>query len=228
MKILGHIKSSFIDYPGKVATVIFLGGCNFKCGYCHNPALVKNIGEEIPQQTFINFLEKRKRFIDGVCISGGEPTLYDELYELAKKIKEAGYEIKLDTNGTNPKMIEKLIKDKLVDYVAMDIKGPQNRYEEITNVKVAYEEIQRSIKILKESEIDYEFRTTIHKEILAQTDMVVIAKHLTGAKKFTIQNFKRQSHVLDNEKQYTAYTDDELDEIHDAMTGHIQKIKIRR
>ena len=124
MEILGQIKSSFIDYPGKICTVLFTGGCNFRCGYCHNPDIVNRTVRTLDQNEILKFLDKRKKYLDGVCISGGEPTLQKELYEFIQEIKSLGYLVKLDTNGTRPEVISRLLEGKMLDYIAMDVKGP--------------------------------------------------------------------------------------------------------
>ena len=228
MKILGQVKSSFIDYPGHASTVIFIGGCNFACDYCHNPAIVKNIGEEISQNDFFAFLEKRKRFLDGVCVTGGEPTLHNEVYDLVKAIKNVGYKVKLDTNGTNPNMIDRLIKEELVDYIAMDIKGPFSKYESITNRDINLDNISKSIELLMNSNIEYEFRTTVHKEILAKKDIKEIAENIKGSNKYSIQNFKMTKSVLNKNKNYTSFEEHELDDMRDEISDLINKISIKK
>ena len=177
MNISGIIKSSFIDYPGKICTVVFLAGCNFRCGYCHNPELVKdkNIFPVISINEFISFLNRRKKFLDAVCISGGEPTLHPDLPHLIKKIKDMGFEIKLDTNGTNPQMLKSLIEEGLLDYVAMDIKGPLDRYAAIVRHSVDLAAVRESAGVLiqetKKSGLNCEFRTTVCRELLTETDL---------------------------------------------------------
>jgi pyruvate formate lyase activating enzyme len=229
MKIAGIIKSSLIDYPGKASTVIFLGGCNFKCGYCHNPELVhfehhspldkKASAKEnfIDMEDFLGFLRRRKRFLDGVCISGGEPTLYEDLPLLMTEIKNLGYNIKLDTNGTKPDMIKRLISIDLVDYFAMDIKGPFSKYEEITRGKVHIEAVKESAKLLikmaEEKGFDYEFRTTLCRELLSKEDLKEMVKEHPGATKWFLQSFRRQGSLLDNEGTYSAYGPEEMEEL---------------
>jgi len=228
MKILGQVKSSFIDYPGHAATVIFIGGCNFACDYCHNPAIVKNIGEELSQKDFFAFLEKRKRFLDGVCITGGEPTLHKEVYQLVKDIKNMGYKVKLDTNGTNPEMIGKLLDEKLIDFIAMDIKGPFSKYESIIKRELNIDSISKSIDILMNSEVEYEFRTTIHKEIISKKDIKEIAENIKGSKKYSIQNFRQTKLILNQKENFTSYEDHELDEMKHEIKDLINKVVIRK
>lgn len=211
MNIGGLQKLTLIDYPGNVACVVFLVGCNFRCGYCHNPELV--LLDKIKNQSFIseleffNFLEKRKKLLTGVVISGGEPTIHKDLLDFIKKIKKLDYLIKLDTNGLNPKMLSNLIDNNLLDYIAMDIKAPmkvkneklktknsklefKNKYERVTGVKIDIENIKKSIELIKKSNIDYEFRTTIIPGIHNKEDIIQIAKEISPAKKYYIQNFR--------------------------------------
>ena len=146
MIIKGLEKQTVLDYPGKLACTIFMFGCNFRCGFCHNPELIIDDGRpEIKQDEVLDFLEKRRGFLDGVCITGGEPTLNNDLPDFISKIKSMGLSVKLDTNGTNPEMLEDLIKKDLVDYIAMDIKAPLESYDKIANVNVNKENIQRSV-----------------------------------------------------------------------------------
>lgn len=225
--IFGQIKSSFIDYPENICTVIFLGGCNFKCGYCHNPDIVRAKSTRIEEEDFFKFLEKRKKFLDGVCISGGEPTLYDGLGDFIQKIKALGYKVKLDTNGTNPKLLKELMRHKWIDYVAMDLKAPLERYSEITGTNVNVDEIQESMIAIMTSDINYEFRTTIAKEILSKEDIHDIIKLIPDAKRYCIQNFKKIHEIIDNERTFTSYKPDELNEMKEAFKGQVKEIIIR-
>lgn len=225
--ILGQIKSSFIDYPANICTVIFLGGCNFNCGYCHNPDIVRKKGMKIDESDFFQFLEKRKKYLDGVCISGGEPTLYDSLYDFIQKIKALDYKVKLDTNGTNPEMIKELLDNQWVDYIAMDLKAPLRRYSEITRTSVNIDQIQESIIKIMASDIDYEFRTTIAKEILSKEDIKEILNLIPGAKRYCIQNFKKIDQIIDNESTFTSYKPNELDEMKKEFEGQVQELIIR-
>ena len=190
MLLKGLEKLTLIDYPGNMACTVFVFGCNFRCGFCHNPELVIDDGREIiKQEDFFNFLKERKEFLEGVCITGGEPTLYDELPDFIRKIKEMGYLVKLDTNGTNPDMLEKLIKEKLIDYIAMDVKAPIEKYEKIANAEVDKKKIKKSVEIIKNSGLDYEFRTTATPDLI-QDDFLKIAEWLKGSKNYYIQQFR--------------------------------------
>ena len=160
----GFQKLTLSDYPGNTACIIFTKGCNFNCSYCQNSSLIKiNDKDLITEDDIFKYLESRKKLLDGVVISGGEPTIQKNLKELIIKIKNMGFKVKLDTNGSNPNLLEELIKEKLLDYVAMDIKNIFSKYEEVINAKVKIDNIKKSIEILKNSEIDHEFRTTIIK-----------------------------------------------------------------
>jgi len=190
MQLKGLEKLTLIDYPGHMACTVFVFGCNFRCGFCHNPELVIDDGREtIKQETFFNFLKERKDFLEGVCITGGEPTLNNDLPDFIRKIKKIGYLVKLDTNGTNPEMLEDLIKEKLIDYVAMDVKAPIEKYEKIANAKVDIEKLKKSIEIIKNSALDYELRTTATPD-LAENDFLKIAEWIKGAKNYYIQQFR--------------------------------------
>ena len=162
MKISGLQKMTLLDYPGKVACTVFLGGCNFRCPYCHNSELLDGSCDEImPQQELLTFLHSRKGLLDAVCISGGEPTLQADLPDLLAAIKAMGYLIKLDTNGSRPEVLKDLVSRKLVDYVAMDIKNSPDRYEQTVGTSCRLPQIEESIRFLTENHVDYEFRTTV-------------------------------------------------------------------
>jgi pyruvate formate lyase activating enzyme len=227
MEILGQIKSSFIDYPGKICTVLFTGGCNFRCGYCHNPDIVNRTVRTLDQNEILKFLDKRKKYLDGVCISGGEPTLQKELYEFIQEIKSLGYLVKLDTNGTRPEVISRLLEGKMLDYIAMDVKGPLHKYQQIVEISVDTEIIKESIQLLINADIDYEFRTTIHKEILREEDLLQIAKLIQNAKRYSIQNIKISGPLLNKENTYTAFSKDELDRIENDLKTYVKELNVR-
>lgn len=227
VKILGQVKASFIDYPQKLCTTIFLAGCNMKCGYCHNPDIVHGKGPVLQELDFFKFLDKRRKFLDGVCVSGGEPTLYHELPKFLEDIKKRGYDVKLDTNGTNPTMLKSLIEDQLIDYVAMDIKGPLHKYSEITRIEgLNINNISASINILKQSDIKHEFRTTITKELLSPEDIKEIVLLLDSPKRYALQNFRKAQNIL-GDKSFNAYSFDELDKIKGSITNYVDELIIR-
>lgn len=208
MIIGGWEKLSLIDFPGNVATIIFTKSCNFRCHFCYNPMLVLTNGEGeienkeshslVSEDDFFIFLENRKGKIDGVVISGGEPTLQPDLKDFIIKIKKLDLKVKLDTNGTNPKIIKDLIKFNLLDYVAMDFKAPLNKYEKVVSVKVDLSAIKKSVQLLLENRVPYEFRTTLVPGLHELDDIYQMAEELTGAKKWFLQKFKSDTDLVNN------------------------------
>ncbi len=205
MDIRGVQKITLIDYPGKVASTIFTFGCNLSCGYCHNPDLVAatvRTPGRISEEDAMKILAERKDFIDGACITGGEPTLQDDLPEFAAKVKTLGLLVKLDTNGTNPGMLNELLEKGLVDYIAMDIKVPLEKYGEWFPDTG---KIEKSVDIVKKFP-DYEFRTTVLPKLHSADDIVSISRWLGGSKRYFLQQF-RPADTLDkafnNERAYT-------------------------
>ena len=198
MNIAGVQKVTLLDYPGKVACEIFTQGCNFECPFCQNSSLIPitNTGEFSEEEIF-EYLNLRKNILDGVVITGGEPTVQKDLKAFIKKIKDLGLLVKLDTNGGNPKVLQELIDEKLVDYVAMDIKNIFNKYNITAGKRINLDNIKKSIEILKASKIDYEFRTTIIKEMHSLDDIVSICK-LVGNAKYYLQNFEDSENVIDH------------------------------
>lgn len=193
MIIKGFAKLTLLDYPGKVACTVFTGGCNFRCPFCHNASLATRAGEvdTIPEEEVFSLLRKRKGILDGVCVTGGEPLLFgDELREFISKIKELGYAVKLDTNGSFPERLASLIESGLIDKVAMDIKNSPSKYGETAGVdNFDISPILRSVELLKNSGIDYEFRTTVVKELHETSDFEEIGKMIAGAKAYFLQSF---------------------------------------
>jgi len=230
MKIGGFQKFSLIDYPSKISAIIFTQGCNFRCPYCHNPELVdpKLFQEPFDEEDIFRFLEIRKGKLDAVEITGGEPTLQPDLIEFMKKIKSMGFLIKLDTNGTNPEVVEKIIKNKLVDYIAMDIKAPLEKYNNIVQTDVCVEKIIESITLILNSPIDYEFRTTAVKDLLTEDDLISIAKLIRGAKKYVLQKFV-VSKILDRSFASNAkcFSEDELNTIKEKVKKYVSECIIR-
>jgi len=227
MRILGITKSSFIDYPGKISTVIFTGGCNFKCPYCHNGPLVNGKGTELSEIEVLKYIKGRKKYIDAVCISGGEPTLQENLQSFIRNIKGLGFSIKLDTNGTNPSVLKELLDEGLLDYVAMDIKAPYSKYNEVTNSIVDIEKVKESAELLKSSSIDYQLRTTICKELLTFDDIMEIAEISQGAPSFALQNFKDNEGVLEGKGLFTPYDKETLKELKDKLEGRFKSLEVR-
>ncbi|HZX45012.1 MAG TPA: anaerobic ribonucleoside-triphosphate reductase activating protein [Candidatus Nanoarchaeia archaeon] len=225
MKIKGLQKLSLIDFSPFSSCVIFLCGCNFRCGFCHNPEIVEGKGKDISEDELFKFLAERKKWLDGVCITGGEPCINEELIEFIKKIKDMGYKVKVDTNGTNPLMVEKLVKT--ADYIAMDIKTSPGRYDKATGVEADIVSIKKSAKIIMESEIDYEFRITVVPGILDKEDIVEIGKWLKGAKNLFIQQFSNKICLDKSFEKVKPYSLEELDELKRTAEPYFGKVEIR-
>ena len=226
----GLKKTSLIDYPDKISTIVFTTGCNFRCGYCHNAGLVngKSKNEVCSTDSFFDFLKKRVGKLDAVVISGGEATLQPDLIEFVKRIKELGYVVKLDTNGYKPEIIYRLLENSLVDYIAMDIKAPLDKYAFITNVDIDVVKIKESINLIMSSYIDYEFRTTVLKKQLDYIDFNKIAKLIKGAKKYFLQKFVVQSEILDESlNKEETYTDEEFKKIKEMLQQFINVVEVR-
>ncbi|HEY4503606.1 MAG TPA: anaerobic ribonucleoside-triphosphate reductase activating protein [Candidatus Paceibacterota bacterium] len=227
MKIGGLEECTLIDYPGKIACVIYTIGCNFRCPYCHNPELVDETAKEMPIDKIWRFLEERKNLLDGVVISGGEPTLHDDLMEMILKIKKMGYFVKLDTNGTRPAIIKKLIGKNLLDYIAMDIKSPIEMYSMTVGRSVHPDAIRQSIEVIMSSPVDYEFRTTIVKSLLSPEDIEQIGKEIKGAKKYYLQKFNAGRVLSPQFKRKTTYTDEEFAQFKKMLLNYVKYCGIR-
>jgi len=248
MKIGGLQRTTLIDYPGKIAATVFLSGCSFRCSWCYSPELVlpERIAKQpkISEKEFFDFLKTKKGLLEGIVVCGGEPTINKELPDFIKKIKDSGFCVKLDTNGSNPDMIESLIKNKIVDYVAMDVKaslkagpkfqisnfnfqsnsnyqnsrlrqgfGGQAKYEMATNAKVDLSKIEKSVEIIKNSGIDYEFRTTVVPSIHTKEDIIQIARDIGPAKKYYLQSFRPEKTINPEFLKIKPYPDDFLRDI---------------
>ncbi len=198
MIINGFEKLSLVDYPGYTAATVFTGACNMRCPFCHNAVLVIDAVHQpiVEEQYVLDYLNKRKGIIDGLCITGGEPTLQKDLDKFIEKCRETGVKIKLDSNGTNPEMLKDLIDKKLLDYVAMDIKNAKDKYAITANAKIDLTKIQESIDILESSGIDHEFRTTLVHEFHYLSDIEKIAEWLSGTQKYFLQKFEDKGGCL--------------------------------
>ena len=227
MIVSGFQKLTLVDFPGHTACIIFTQGCNFKCPYCHNSELIncRNNSNKIDEQVLFDYLDKRKGLIDGVVVSGGEPLLQKDIILFIKKIKEKGYKVKLDTNGSNPVALKELIENSLVDYVAMDVKNVFNKYDLTTGIKTNIENIKKSIEILKNSSIDYEFRTTIAKELHNLEDIKSILNYLGKNVKYYIQNYRECDTVL--QKGLSSFSDSELLNIKESLEKIYPNVIIR-
>lgn len=229
MKIGGLQKVSLIDYPGRISAVLFTQGCNFRCPYCHNPELVDPDlrDETISEEEILTFLDRRRERLEAVTFSGGEPTLQPDLLSFAGQIREYGYLIKVDTNGSRPDVLEKLIGKGLVDYLAIDIKGPLDEYRRIVNSDIDTEKIRRSIEMIMASGVDYEFRTTVVKSLLKAGDISRIVALVRTARRFVLQGFV-PSKVLDARLLEEApFTRDELERIRQDVEKELSCVLIR-
>lgn len=213
MIIRGLQKTTLLDFPEKLACTVFTGGCNFRCPFCHNASLVLNSGaiEEIPEDEFFSYLSRRKGVLDGVCITGGEPLLNSDIFEFIKKIRSYGLLVKLDTNGSMPDRLEALLDAGLVDYVAMDIKNAPTKYALTAGVDEYPAEIERSIDIIIKKAPEYEFRTTVVRELHEKEDIIKIANRIKNAKKYFLQSYVDSGDIISS--GFSAYSPMEMLEI---------------
>ena len=226
MRIAGIHKLSLLDYPGKLACTVFFSGCNLRCPYCHNAELISACyeGENISRTDFEAFLDSRVGKIDGVCISGGEPTLLPQLPDFIKSIRKKGFSVKLDTNGTNPKMLKRLMEERLIDYAAMDIKNSRMRYSETCGAEVL-PQAEESVRLLTDGEVDYEFRTTVCKPLHTVNDMKDIGTWLKGAKRYFIQQFVDSGNTPS--KGLQPFSPEEIKQLENAVLAYIPNTRIR-
>jgi len=209
MRFVGWQKTSLIDYPKSISTVLFTSGCNWKCFYCHNYKLVTDNRNLIDENEIKKYILERSNKLDAVVVSGGEPTLQPDLIEFLVWLRKTGLKVKLDTNGWNFNALKNILDKKLVDYIAMDIKTSFDKYEKITKVLVDKNEIIRSINLIKNGEVDYEFRTTVFKEFVELDDLKEIGKLINGAEKYFLQNYVYRESIKNGNK-IMNYTDDRL------------------
>jgi len=231
MKIGGLQKLTLIDFPGRLAATVFLTGCNFRCPFCYSSELVlpEKIKKQpkISQEELFEFLKERKKLIDGVVLCGGEPVISKGLISLIKKIKKMGFLVKLDTNGSDPETLKKLINGKLIDYVAMDIKAPKEKYEKATGVKSDIKKIQKSIDILREGKVDYEFRSTIVPNLHTKEDVIEMAKWIRGAKKYYLQNFRPEKTINAKFEKIKPYPQEYLIQIQKIISPFFEVCQLR-
>ncbi len=240
MIIGGLEKLTLLDYPDHLAAIIFTQGCNFRCHFCYNPMLVlpqtggdeKNKKEKgfSPLSTEDLFLFLKERFgrLEGVVITGGEPTLHPDLPAFIKQIKDIGYLVKLDTNGTNPEILTELINDKLIDYIAMDLKAPLDKYEETVSVKLDWDNIKKSVKIISESGLPYEFRTTVVPGLLVKEDFHRMGELIKGTAKWYLQDFKSDTDLVDaNYKKQKGFSAKEMAEFAAIGREYVNLCEVR-
>ncbi len=224
----GLEKCTLIDYPAKVACMVYTIGCNFRCPYCHNPELVdETVETRITEKEFFDFLETRKGKLDAVVITGGEPTMHPDLIDFMKAVKDRGFLVKLDSNGTNPAMLQRAIREKVVDYIAMDIKSPMSKYSRTVARPVDVNAIRKSIDTIMTSGVDCEFRTTVIKALLAHEDFEEIGEEIRGAKKYFLQRFIPTKILNPQFKKKVTYTDEEFLEFQKTMNTYVTYCGIR-
>lgn len=229
MIIGGFQPVTLLDYPEKVAAIIFTSGCNMRCPFCYNYKLVlpqylekeKSFKEDV----VIDFLKKRKKYLDGLVITGGEPMVQQDLPQFLRKMKEIGYEIKLDTNGLLPDKLEALIEEGLIDYVAMDIKGPLDVYDKYCGVEGG-QPVRQSISTIMKSGLPYEFRTTLAKGLHTSADIAKIGIEIAGCDLYFLQNFRNEP-TLDGEMKVSSFTQKEMEEMRQEAESFVKKCLIR-
>ena len=231
MKIAGLQKVSLIDYPGYISAVVFTQGCNFRCPYCHNPELVdpRRFGRLIPEKDIYKFLKKRVGKLDGAVITGGEPTIQKDLVDFIQVIKDIGYQVKLDTNGAFPEVLNSLVDQHLVDYIAMDIKSPLALYRDVIGISSfnSRKKIKKSIKFIMTADVDYEFRTTVVKSMLTESDLQEISEMISGANLYVLQRFKPTKTLKKSYLKKSSYTVGELRDIAHTLKKNVKEVAVR-
>lgn len=230
MKVTGIQKLTLLDYPGVVACTVFTAGCNFRCPFCHNAMLVlpEQIDDECltDDEVFV-FLKKRRGVLDGVAVTGGEPLLHADMPEFLARVKELGYKIKLDTNGSNPELLSEIVKNKLVDRVAMDIKNAPEEYARTIGLKsFDIAPVERSKEMLLRGDIDYEFRTTVVKGIHTKESLIGAAKWIEGAKEYYLQQFKDSGNLILPDG-LSAYDEKQMHTLADAVRDYVPTVEVR-
>jgi pyruvate formate lyase activating enzyme len=233
MLISGIQKFTLLDFPQKIACILFTGGCNYRCKFCHNPEFVlpeelaKISDSFIPEEAALNFLEQRKGMLQGVVISGGEPTIMPDLEDFIVKVRELGFAVKLDTNGNRPEVMRSLIEKKLVDYIAMDFKTSLPEYQSLVGKWADAKKLQESINLLKEGKVEYEFRSTLIREIHTSEILGAMKETVSGAKRLYLQTF-RNSITLDPAfKDFHNFTMDEMQDIAKLFSGSVEEVFVR-
>lgn len=228
MQILGFLKTTLLDYPGHVASTVFTGGCNFRCPFCHNGDLVlhANGAPTYSEEEVFAHLTKRKGVLDGVCITGGEPTLQPDLADFIRKIRSLGYAVKLDTNGYRPDILQALCNEGLIDYVAMDIKQAPSHYNDVACcTDFSIHNIEESVSFLMQGNIPYEFRTTLVRELHTEEDIAEIGQFLSGARAYFLQAYKDSEQVI--RPGFHAHTTDELLHFQEILKRTISNVTLR-
>jgi pyruvate formate lyase activating enzyme len=228
MNIAAYRPFSLIDYPGKPAAVVFTQGCNFRCPYCHNPSLTAITGESsVSMDTVLDFLNRRRGKLEGVVITGGEPTLQDRLPGFIRMLKNLGYLVKLDTNGSCPGVVEKLVQENLLDYIAMDIKAPPGSYGPVVNGILDLGSIRESIRLIMDSGLDYQFRTTVVKSLFSPGDVEKCARLIEGARLYVLQTFIPHHAMDESLRGEKPYTHSELFQMKQRLSGLVKTCLVR-
>lgn len=229
--IKGFVKNSLIEWEGKIVSIVFLSNCNFRCHYCHSPHLVNNPCdlETIPLDEVLTNIKKCKNWLDGVVISGGEPTVWKGLDNFISSFREIGMKIKLDTNGSNPEELENLLEKGLIDYFAMDIKAPLEKksYDAVTGVDCDIDKIRKSVNIIMNCGLDYEFRTTVCPSYLEKSDIEAMAQSIEGAEKYILQAFRPNICLNSELLEVSPYPDEILEEFAESAGKYVKKCWIR-
>ncbi len=228
MRLSGIQKLTLLDFPETVSCILFTGGCNLRCSFCHNASLALNGNyPNISEEELFDFLKKRKGILDGVVITGGEPLIHNDIMELLEKIKELGYKIKLDTNGTNPKLLEEIVSSNLVDYVAMDIKNSPEQYGKTVGIQnFDISAVERSKNFLMQNTVQYEFRTTVVRGIHEKEDLISLAKWIKNAKKYYLQQFKNSGDLI-NEAGLSSFSEEEIKKFADYVRPFVPSVQVR-
>lgn len=228
MRICGFQKTTLLDFPGHVAATLFAGGCNFRCPFCQNGDLVLHPASQpdLSEEEILAFLRKRKGILEGVCITGGEPTLQADLKDFVKKIRDMGYLVKLDTNGYRPEVLRELLQEKLLDYIAMDIKASQGSYEKATGMSyIEWQKIEESVELIKHSGVSHEFRTTVVRGIHETEEFEEIGRFLQGADAYFLQSYQDSGAVL--KPGYGAFSREILEEMAERARKYIARVELR-
>lgn len=228
MEIHGFNKTTLLDYPGHVAATVFTGGCNFRCPFCHNADLVLNPEFQplVPEEEVLSHLKKRRGILEGVCITGGEPTLQSDLPDFIGKIRELGYLVKLDTNGYRPEVLMRLLAEGMLDYVAMDVKASPDNYQKASGCPgLDFSRIEESIALLKECKIPYEFRTTVVQGMHTVQEFDAIGRLLEGSRAYYLQAFRESENVI--QEGFQALPEKIMEEIREKAGKYIDKVELR-
>ena len=229
MKIGGLQKVSLIDYPGKISAIIFTQGCNFRCPYCHNPELVEQKLYQpcLSEKDILKFLTTRRGKLDAVTLTGGEPTLHEDLIPFIQKIRNLGFAVKLDSNGSQPDVLASMIQKKLLDFIALDVKAPIEKYQSVVQAPVDIDTIRESIQLALKAKIQHEFRTTVVASLLTQKDILAIVREISGAKRYALQKFQPARTLNKKYIQEKTYSDEEFLKIKKQLEKDVPLIIIR-